>query len=48
VQAVVKHAEPRVGDIRESLGDPERSRDVLGVTADMRLEDGLARLIAGA
>ncbi len=47
VQAVVQHAEPRVGDIRESLGNPARARDVLGVTADMRLEDGLARLIAG-
>jgi UDP-glucose 4-epimerase len=48
VQAVVQHAEPRVGDIRESLGDPARARGMLGVTADVRLDDGLSRLLRGA
>lgn len=46
--AVVQHAAPRVGDIRESLGDPGRARDLLGVTAGVTLEDGLAALLRGA
>ncbi|NBE06560.1 NAD-dependent epimerase/dehydratase family protein [Paragemmobacter ruber] len=46
-QAVVQHAAPRVGDIRESLGDPARARDLLGVTAGVTLEDGLAALLRG-
>jgi UDP-glucose 4-epimerase len=42
---VVQHGDPRVGDIRESLGDPNRARAVLGVTAEVTLEDGLAALL---
>jgi UDP-glucose 4-epimerase len=45
---VVQHDNPRVGDIRESLGDPNRARTVLGVTADVTLEDGLAALLRRA
>jgi UDP-glucose 4-epimerase len=44
---VVQHGDPRVGDIRESLGDPGRARAVLGVTAEVTLEDGLAALLRG-
>ena len=36
----------REGDIRRSVGDPTRARGRLGVTADMRLEQGLAALLA--
>jgi UDP-glucose 4-epimerase len=42
---VVLHGDPRVGDIRESLGDPNRARTLLGVTAGVTLEDGLAALL---
>ena len=42
---VVQHGDPRVGDIRESLGDPSRAREVLGVTAEVTLEEGLAALL---
>jgi UDP-glucose 4-epimerase len=42
---VVQHGDPRMGDIRESLGDPNRARAVLGVTAEVTLEDGLAALL---
>jgi UDP-glucose 4-epimerase len=45
---VVQHGDPRVGDIRESLGDPNRARAVLGVTAEVTLEDGLAALLRQA
>jgi UDP-glucose 4-epimerase len=45
---VVQHGDPRVGDIRESLGDPSRARVVLGVTAEVTLEDGLAALLRQA
>ena len=45
---VVQLGDPRVGDIRESLGDPNRARTVLGVTAEVTLEDGLAALLRGA
>jgi len=45
---VVQHGDPRVGDIRESLGDPSRARAVLGVTAAVTLEDGLAALLRRA
>jgi UDP-glucose 4-epimerase len=44
---VVQHGDPRVGDIRESLGDPGRAHSVLGVTAEVTLEDGLAALLRG-
>jgi UDP-glucose 4-epimerase len=44
---LVQHGDPRVGDIRESLGDPSRAREVLGVTAKVTLEDGLAALLQG-
>lgn len=40
----VTHSEARMGDIRESLGDPARAGAVLGVTAEVRLEEGLQSL----
>lgn len=47
MQPVVTHAEPRLGDIRHSLGDPARAMAALGVSAGVMLEDGLRRLVAG-
>ena len=47
-EPVVQHGDPRVGDIRESLGNPTRAREVLGVTAEVTLEEGLAELLRGA
>lgn len=47
LETEVVHAASRIGDIRKSLGDPSRAKAVLGVTADVQLEAGLARLMAG-
>ena len=38
---------PRLGDVRYSLGNPDRARAALGVAADTALADGLARTLAG-
>ena len=38
----IVHGPARVGDIRQSLGDPSRAIADLGVAADTRLRDGLA------
>ena len=38
---------PRPGDVRYSLGNPDRAREALGVAADTVLADGLARTLAG-
>ena len=38
---------PRLGDVRYSLGNPDRARAALGVAADTVLADGLARTLAG-
>ena len=40
------HLPPREGDIRTSLGDPDRARALLGIAATMSLADGLARMLA--
>jgi len=42
----ISHAGARVGDIRHSLGNPDRALAALGVSADVRLDQGLRRLIA--
>lgn len=41
----MKHADSRAGDIRHSLGSPERARLELGFSPRVPLEDGLAELI---
>jgi UDP-glucose 4-epimerase len=40
------HLPPREGDIRTSLGDPDRARALLGIAATMSLADGLATMLA--
>jgi UDP-glucose 4-epimerase len=40
----VRHDSPRVGDIRESLGNPSHARAVLGFEAATPLEHGLRRM----
>jgi UDP-glucose 4-epimerase len=39
---------PRAGDIRRSMGDPERAKAVLGVEAATGLESGLRSLLTAA
>lgn len=41
-----RRAEPRIGDIRHSLGDPARLRTVMGIAAETPFEQGLRALIA--
>lgn len=41
----VVHKPPRAGDIRHSLGSPERCREALGIGARTSLRDGLALTI---
>lgn len=43
---VMSQGPARSGDIRASLGDPQRARQVLGVTATVGLHQGLAATIA--
>jgi UDP-glucose 4-epimerase len=38
----VKHVAPRVGDIRHSLADLRRARDLIGYEPEVRWEDGIA------
>ncbi len=45
VSPSVTHGPSRSGDIRRSAGDPSRARARLGVSADVRLEDGLRDLL---
>lgn len=42
---VVDHVKSRKGDIRVSIGDPTRTKKLLGVSAQVNLVDGLRRLI---
>ena len=44
-RAPVAHGPARAGDIRRSVGSPARARALLGVSADVTLADGLARLL---
>ena len=44
----IVHADPRPGDIRVSLGDPEAATRELGARASTTLEDGLRHTMAGA
>jgi UDP-glucose 4-epimerase len=44
----IRQGPARSGDIRRSVGDPARARARLGVSAETRLDDGLADLLAYA
>jgi UDP-glucose 4-epimerase len=45
LEPAIRFAPPRVGDIRESLGDPGLARAMLGFEAPTLLEDGLRRML---
>ena len=45
VTAVIREAPPRLGEIRHSLGSPERARAMLGFMPGMPLRDGLAEVV---
>jgi UDP-glucose 4-epimerase len=47
-QLPIEHREPRPGDVRKHLCDTTRARSVLGFTAQVGIEEGLARYIAWA
>ncbi len=47
VAAPVTHGAARAGDIRRSVGSAARAREMLGVSADMGLRDGLGRTVGG-
>jgi len=40
------HAEPRMGDVRRSVADVRRAREVLGFEARVTLEEGLRELLS--
>ncbi len=44
-KATLRHAPPRAGDVRRSLGDVRRIRESLGFAAKVGLEEGLASLL---
>jgi UDP-glucose 4-epimerase len=41
----VRYSEPRIGDIRHSLGDPELAKKVLGIESRISVEEGLSKMI---
>jgi len=43
--AEINFGEPRDGDIRDSLGVPDRMHELLGIRAETTLEDGLSALL---
>jgi UDP-glucose 4-epimerase len=43
--AEIRHAAPRPGEIRDSVGAPELSRQALGLTPPVALRDGLRRVL---
>jgi UDP-glucose 4-epimerase len=45
VAADITHGPARTGDIKHSIGAPDRAIAALGVTAEVTIRDGLARLI---
>jgi UDP-glucose 4-epimerase len=45
--ADIRHGPARAGDIRRSLGNPAMARAVLGVSAELRLAEGLEELLSG-
>ena len=47
VAAAVAHGPARAGDIRRSVGSAARAREMLGVTADVLLREGLGVTVGG-
>ena len=45
VNAEISHGPARPGDIRHSIGAPDRARAALGVSAEITIEDGLGHLL---
>jgi UDP-glucose 4-epimerase len=45
-RADLRHAPPRAGEIRHSLGSPDRMRALLGLEARVELRAGLAEVVA--
>jgi UDP-glucose 4-epimerase len=45
VRADARHAEPRVGDVRESVADVSRARELLGFAPAVDLREGLRRTV---
>jgi len=45
VPAEIRHALPRAGEIRHSVGAPNRSRQALGLAPPVALRDGLRRVL---
>lgn len=44
----IRHADPRLGDIRASVGDPSAARQTLGVVAATKIADGLRKTLVHA
>ncbi|HUA78619.1 MAG TPA: NAD-dependent epimerase/dehydratase family protein [Acetobacteraceae bacterium] len=44
----IRHGPAREGEIRHSVGDPERGRQALGLKAPVPIGEGLARLLAAS
>ncbi len=48
LDCVIESGDPRPGDVRDSLGDISKARDLLGFNPRVALEDGLADYVAWA
>ena len=46
VTADIRHAPPRPGEIRHSIGSSELAREALGLAAPVALRDGLRHVLA--
>jgi UDP-glucose 4-epimerase len=46
VPAEIRHAPPRAGEIRHSVGSPDLARQMLGLTRPVELRDGLRAVLA--
>jgi UDP-glucose 4-epimerase len=46
VTADIRHAPPRPGEIRHSVGSPDLAREALGLAAPAALRDGLPHVLA--
>ena len=44
----IKSGDPRPGDVRDSLGDISKARELLGFNPQVALEDGLTEYVAWA
>jgi UDP-glucose 4-epimerase len=48
VTPAIRFGAPRAGDIRTSIGNPDRAARILGCTARLSLREGLARIVETA